>query len=386
MLNAIALFAREGCPSPQAKPGDLPESCSTTLRLKEHGGWFFQAKSPFWISSLQASDARFSVAASGAFCFFGRMENSRKQLRKVCRKIWLPGLAAALLALGMAACSQRKAESETDTFLPITDNLGREIRVKYPPQRIISLAPSVTEMLFALGLNDQIVGVTSYCDFPEEAKQKEKLGDTLNPNLERLIALKPDLVVITTASQLERLSKQLSDQNIPVYVVDPKTVRDVAASIASLGLATDMASQGRKLQTEMLKRIDAVEARVESLPKPKVLYVLQAAPLITVGRSTFITDLIRLAGGESITDDLETAYPQLSRETAIARAPQVLIAPASHGTELVKEEDLRKDFAVTPAIKTNRIVRINPDWADRPGPRIVDGLEQLAEGLHPTKK
>lgn len=298
----------------------------------------------------------------------------------------LTGLAAVLLALGMAACSQRKAESETDTFLPITDNLGREIRVKYPPQRIISLAPSVTEMLFALGLNDQIVGVTSYCDFPEEAKKKEKVGDTLNPNLERLIALKPDLVVITTASQLERLSKQLSDQNIPVYVVDPKTVRDVAKAIASLGLATDMASEGRKLQTEMLKRIDAVEERVKNLPKPKALYVLQAAPLITVGRNTFITDLIRLAGGESITDDLETAYPQLSRETAIARAPQVLIAPASHGTELVKEEDLQRDFAVTPALKTNRIVRINPDWADRPGPRIVDGLEQLAEGLHPTKK
>lgn len=290
-----------------------------------------------------------------------------------------------MLVLGMAACSQRKPESEAKNFLLITDNLGRQIRIQPRPQRIISLAPSVTEMLFALGLNDQIVGVTSYCDFPEEAKTKEKVGDTLNPNLERLIALKPDLVVITTASQLERLSKQLSDQNIPVYVVDPKTVRDVAVAIEALGTATGKTEEGRKLQAEILDRINVVESRVAGLPKPKVLYVLQAAPLITVGRNTFITDLIRLAGGESITGDLETNYPQLSRETAIARAPEVIIAPSSHGTELVKEEDLRKDFAVTPALKTNRIVRINPDWADRPGPRIVDGLEQLAAGLHPKK-
>lgn len=310
------------------------------------------------------------------------METPQKQIWK----IWLVGLAAALLVSGMVACSQRKSESDTTGFLPITDNLGREIRIKYPPQRIISLAPSVTEMLFALGLNDQIVGVTSYCDFPEEAKKKEKVGDTLNPNLERLIALKPDLVVITTASQLERLSRQLSEQKIPVYVVDPKTVRDVAAAIELLGLATGTAAQGKKIESEMLKRIDAVEARVGNLPKPKALYVLQAAPLITVGRNTFITDLIRLAGGESISGDQEADYPQLSRETAIARAPQFIVAPASHGTELVKEEDLRRDFAATPALKANRIVRINPDWADRPGPRIVDALEQLAEGLHPTKK
>ena len=283
----------------------------------------------------------------------GRMETPRKQIWK----LWLLGFAAAIFSLGMAACAQRKPESDAANVRLITDNLGRQINVPYPPQRIISLAPSVTEMLFALGLNDQIVGVTSYCDFPEEAKTKEKVGDTLNPNLERLIALKPDLVVITTASQLERLSKQLSQQNIPVYVVDPKTVRDVAASIEALGTATGKIEEGKKLQAEMMARINAVESRVGELPKPKVLYVLQAAPLITVGRNTFITDLIRLAGGESITGDLETNYPQLSRETAIARAPEVIIAPASHGTELVKEEDLRKDFAITPALKTNRIVR-----------------------------
>ncbi|MBS1790018.1 MAG: ABC transporter substrate-binding protein [Acidobacteria bacterium] len=310
------------------------------------------------------------------------MNKSRQQTKNR----WLFGLVLALMIFGFAACSTRKPEPDIANFHIVVDGLRREVRIQSPPKRIISLAPSVTEMLFGLGLGNRIVGVTSYCDFPEEARQKEKVGDTLNPNLERIIALKPDLIVITTASQLERLTQQLSNQNIPVYVVNPQTVRGIADSIFELGKATGATAQGEKLRDEMLRHINAVETRVSTLPKPKVLYVLQAAPLITAGRNTFITDLIRLAGGKSISADEPTDYPQLSRETAIARAPDVIVAPASHGTELVKESDLQRDFAVTPALKANRIVRVNPDWVDRPGPRIVDGLEQLAEGLHPTKQ
>lgn len=317
-----------------------------------------------------------------AFLLSGRMNKFRQQTKKH----WLVGLVLALMGVGLPACSTRAPQPEGANFHTVVDGLGREIRIQAPPKRIISLAPSVTEMLFALGLGNQVVGVTSYCDFPEQAKLKEKVGDTLNPNLERLIALKPDLVVITTASQLERLTQQLHNQNIPVYVVNPQTVRGIADSIFELGTATGASVQGENLRDEMLRRINAVETRGKDLPKPKVLYVLQAAPLITAGRNTFITDLIRLAGGESISADEPTDYPQLSRETAIARAPEVIVAPASHGTELVKESDLRRDFAVTPALKANRIVRVNPDWVDRPGPRIVYGLEQLAEGLHPTKQ
>ncbi|MGH9850381.1 MAG: ABC transporter substrate-binding protein, partial [Blastocatellia bacterium] len=112
---------------------------------------------------------------------------------------------------------------------------------------------------------------------------------------------------------------------------------------------------------------------------------LQTGPLITAGRNTFINDLIILAGGRSISGDETFDYPQFSRETVVARAPEVIIAPASHGTELVKESDLRRDFPTTPAIRSNRIVWVNPDLVDRPGPRIVEGLERLAEGLHPQK-
>ena len=304
---------------------------------------------------------------------------------KQTNKRWLMRLAAPMLLLLLAACFQSKPAVQVPAARAFTDELGREVKIAFPPQRIISLAPSVTETLFALGLGDKVVGVTAYCDFPEAAKAKEKVGDTLNPNPERLIALKPDLIVITTSSQLEKLARQLGELNIPVYVTNPRSVAEVVASIRKLGEATGATAEAEKIAAQMQTRISEVETRVAALPKPRVLYVLQTAPLITAGRNTFINDLIRLAGGESVTGNEPADYPQLSRETAIARAPEIIVAPSSHGTELVKETDLRRDFAATPAIKANRIVWVNPDLVDRPGPRIVDGLKQLAEGLHPAK-
>jgi iron complex transport system substrate-binding protein len=126
--------------------------------------------------------------------------------------------------------------------------------------------------------------------------------------------------------------------------------------------------------------------RVSGLGRPRVLYVLQTGPLITAGRNTFINDLINIAGGQSISGDQTADYPQFSRETVVARAPEVIVAPSIHGAELVKESDLRRDFATTPAIRSNRIVWVTPDLVDRPGPRIVEGLEQLAKGLHPPER
>lgn len=292
-------------------------------------------------------------------------------------------LIVVLLAPICHGCRFNPAKSETNDLRTFTDGLGRKISIKPNPQRIISLAPSVTEILFALGLGDRIAGVTSYCDFPEEARSKEKIGDTLHPNLERIIALKPDLVIISTASQLEELMRRLDQLGVPVYVTNPRTVGETVASIQNIGEATGAGSRGAEIAADLRQRIDAVEMRIKGLPKPRVLYLLQTDPLITAGRNTFINDLIKLAGGESISRDEAADYPQFSRETVIARAPEVIVAPTSHGQDFVREEDLRRDFSATPAVRTNRIIKVNSDWVDRPGPRIVDGLEQLARGLHP---
>jgi iron complex transport system substrate-binding protein len=288
-----------------------------------------------------------------------------------------------------AGCSGAQPGNETNSVAAnrrsFTDGIGRTVAIAPNPQRIISLAPNVTEIFFALDLEDRVAGVTAYCDFPEAAKTKEKIGDTLNPNLERIIALKPDLVVVSTASQLENLTRKLDQLAIPIYVTNPRSVREVVVSIRNLGEVTGSVDRAREVADEMERRISAVEGRVRDLPKPLALYVLQTGPLITAGRNTFINDLILLAGGRSISGDETFDYPQFSRETVVARAPEVIVAPSSHGTELVKESDLRRDFPTTPAIRSNRIVWVNPDLVDRPGPRIVEGLERLAEGLHPQK-
>lgn len=289
-----------------------------------------------------------------------------------------------LLTLLSASChSSKPIQVPAGTF--VFDELKRSVILAHPPQRLISLAPNVTELLFALGLGDRVVGVTSYCDYPPEAKTKEKVGDTLQPNLERLIALKPDLVVVTTASQVERLAQQLDQLGIPLYVTNPRTVRDVPASIRHLGIATGTSATAETLAASLEQRIEQVERRVSTQPKPRVLFVLQLTPLITAGRNTFLNDLITRAGGVSISGEESADYPQFSREAAIARAPEIITAPAFHGAGAISETALEQAFPTTPAVRNHRLVQINPDLTSRPGPRLVDGLEQLAQALHPEK-
>ncbi len=294
--------------------------------------------------------------------------------RRIVRLLW------TVLCL-CVACTPPKNPTPA-SHRTVTDEIGRQVAVKSQPQRIISLAPSITEILFALKLDERVVGVTSYCDFPAAAQAKEKVGDTLKPNLERLIALRPDLVLISTASQLEKITQQLDQLGIPVFVTNPKSVAGVLTSIRKIGELTDTTPRAEGLAAEMEARITAVQHEVTAATAPRVLYILQLSPLITAGKDTFINDLITQAGGRSISGEEAADYPQFSRETALARAPEVIIVPESHGTELVNVEAVRQAFATTPAIKNNRVVRINPDLIDRPGPRIVEGLEALRAGIH----
>ncbi len=297
------------------------------------------------------------------------------------------GLLCIALLLASLNCRQSAPHANSQARHVFTDELNRPVAVVENPQRLISLAPNVTEMLFALGLDERIVGVTSYCDFPAAARTKTKLGTTTQPALEQLIVLKPDLVVVSTASQLERLTRQLEQLDIPLYVTDPRTVRDVVVSLRHLGEVTGANVAAQTLAAQLTTRINQAEGRVAKRlalqPKPRVLFVLQLSPLITAGPNTFIHNLITLAGGTSISGDAASDYPQFSRETVVTRAPEVIIAPALHGTSEISDAALRAAFASTPAVRQQRIVRINPDLTSRPGPRLVDALEQLAEALHP---
>lgn len=287
---------------------------------------------------------------------------------------WRLAVAGACLALGLVAgaCSTR---SSTDGR-QVTDELGRSIVLAREPRRIVSLAPSITETLFALGLGDRVVGVTSFCDYPPQAAQIEKVGDTLRPSLEKIAALRPDLVIISTSSQLEGLFRKLDELGIPVYVSNPRSLDGILSSIERVGQVAGAAENARRLTSEMRARIQAVRARVAGRARPRVLLILGTQPLITAGANTFVNDLIWEAGGVSISSGEKEDYPQFSLEAALARRPEVIFLQAGR-------EQLPERLKQTPAFASGRVFHIDDALILRPGPRIVEGLEQMAAKIHP---
>ena len=298
---------------------------------------------------------------------------SLTRLRRPERPVLL-FLTLAALVVSASSCSSKNTSPASARI--ITDELSRSVQVPAHPQRIVSLAPSITEILFALGAGDRVAGVTSYCDYPPEARQKPPVGDTLKPSVEKIVALKADLVIISTASQVEASFRKLEELGIPVYVTNSRSLDEVIASIDKLGELIDARDRAHQLSKELRSRIAAVEARVDRAYRPSILVILGTEPLITAGRGSFINDLINRAGGRSISAEADADYPQYSIETVIARRPEIILLQAG-GNGLTPR--LRE----TPAARSNRVYHIDDDLLLRPGPRIIDGLEQLAVKVHP---
>ncbi len=281
--------------------------------------------------------------------------------------------------------NQTQTNTEVSNYQTITDEIGRKVKVVKTPQRIISLAPSITEILFSLGLGSKVVGVTSYCNYPKEAANIAKVSDTLHPNLEMIISLKPDLVLVSTASQLEQFTAKLSEVGIPVFVIKSQSVIGVINSIELVGQVTNSVEQATKLTDSLKARLEKVIQENNSKSRPKIFFIVGTEPLITAGRNAFITDLINLAGGTSISADVETEWPAYSIETVIARSPDIILSPGSHVDGESSNTALPKGLAATPAVKKQQTYQIDGDLILRPGPRIIDGLEQMSKIFHPEK-
>ncbi len=267
--------------------------------------------------------------------------------------------------------------------LTLVDQTGRSLTLPAPPRRIVSLVPSVTEVLFAIGAEALLVGVTDFCDYPPEAKGKAHVGDMLSPNLETLVTLKPDLVVATRSGNREETFDQLKRLGIPVYLVDPITVDDVLRLVADLGELTGHRERAAAVAKDLERRIAAVRETVARHPQPRVLYVLWPQPLIVPGKGALVTELIGLAGGASVTADQGQGYPRMSLEAAVGRAPEVIIL-ARHGSRsgpAAREQWARLESM--PAIKSGRLYMADGDLMHRYGPRVVVGLEALARMIHP---
>jgi iron complex transport system substrate-binding protein len=268
--------------------------------------------------------------------------------------------------------------------LTVVDQTGHPVTLPAAPRRIVSLVPGVTEILFAIGAQDSLVGVTDFCDYPPEARRKTHVGDMLAPNLETLVNLKSDLVVATRSGNREETFDQLKRLGLPVYLVDePPSLTEVLRLVGGLGELTGRRAAAATVTAGLERRVAAVRERVAGRPRPRVLYVLWPEPLIVPGRGSLVSELIASAGGESVTADQGLGYPRMSLEAAVGRSPEVIIlARHGAGTGPAAREQWQR-LESLPAIRSGRLYAADGDLLHRYGPRVVDGLELLARLIHP---
>lgn len=301
----------------------------------------------------------------------------------------IAGITIVLLIAVAPGCTskvKRQEEVKLTKDFPVTisDDAGRKVTIEKEPRRIVSLAPSNTEILFVLGLDNQVVGVDDYSDYPPAAKEKEKIGGFSTPNIEKIVSLKPDLVLATGGVQKSAVSR-LEELNVNVFILDSKTVVDAIEAVRKVGVITQKASQAEKVSKQMEKVVEQVKSKTKKLKneeKPKVFYELYKEPLMSAGAGTFIDDMIRLCGGKNIAAAAQGEYPQFSVETLLKEDPDVYLA-ASGSMSNPGEIRSRPGFENLKVVKEGRVFIIEENLVNRPGPRIVIGLKKIAEAIHP---
>lgn len=266
----------------------------------------------------------------------------------------------------------------------LRDQAGRLVKLPAYVQRIVSLAPSTTETLFALGVGDRVVGVTSVCNYPPEAKQRPKVGD-FRQSVERILSLDPDLVVAVADLQSD-IVRQLDRTGAPLLVIDPYTFDDLYTAIRLVGKATGAQKQAESLVRGIQEARNSVRQAAARLPeaqKPKVFIEIGDQPLRTAGPNTFVSQIVEDAGGRNIGADVRSDWGTFSHEALIARNPDVIITTISGDVDDILHRDGWRTIA---AVKTGRVYAVNPDLVVRPGPRLKEGLETVFEVLHPGEK
>ncbi|MCU1318279.1 MAG: hypothetical protein JWN63_3601 [Candidatus Acidoferrum typicum] len=296
--------------------------------------------------------------------------------------------AAIAALLSCAALSPAQSappvSSASAAFREVTDEVGRTVRVPQPVRRIVSLAPSLTETLYALGLQDFLVGDTDYCDYPADARKKTKVGGAINPSLEQIVALHPDLVLVTKGLNRLETVHSLDGLGISSYATDPHTVEEIITSSKKLSDVLGVPEAGASVAGEMQRRLADLQQRVGALAAKRVLFVVWTQPLISVGKDTFIADALRRAGAVSIVES-EQNWPQVSLEEVARLQPEFLVFADSHSDSASPAVEMLATlpgWSILDAVNNRRFAVIS-DAVNRPAPRIVTAIEDLAKQLHP---
>ena len=269
----------------------------------------------------------------------------------------------------------------------IIDDWGRQVHLDSVPTRIISHVPSITETIFALGLGDKLVADSDYCDYPEAAKTKPKIGGYFTPNIEEIIAMKPDFVL--TDGYAPELITKLDSLGIPIAVIDPKDINGVLKDIELLGNITGSQKKAAEIISDFEKRVYSVMYKVAPLCYlPSVFYVFDATDTTkpwTAGRGSFVNSLISMAGGHNVASGASDPWIQFNMEELVNSDPEIILVDSSHGSAAISPAQIEQlpGWRDLRAVKENHIYIIDGDLVNRSGPRIVEGLEEMAKILHP---
>jgi iron complex transport system substrate-binding protein len=303
-------------------------------------------------------------------------------------------LSILLILSALAGCNQNKNDivkepekqelsQNTENYpLEVEDDFGNKVAIEKAPEKIISLAPSHTEILFSLGLDSKIAGVTTYCDYPEEAKAKEIVGDYTAINLEKIIEINPDLVLIYGPGD-EESNNRLKEAGITILGFMPESIDQVIDTIKKIGKITGKAEEAKEVTDKMIEKRDSIVEKVKDKDKVKVFYEIWHDPLMVAGPGSFMDELMTVAGGDNIAKDAEGQYPQFDIEQLIERNPEVYLTSKDSEEKTVESIKARPGYEDITAIKEGNIYILDPNIVSRPGPRIVEALELVAKAIHP---
>lgn len=266
----------------------------------------------------------------------------------------------------------------------ITDQLGRHVTVPDKPQRVVSLAPSITEIVFALDQGHRLQGVTTYSDFPPEAAKLPKVGSYVHLDLEKIVALKPDLCIAIKDGNPRVIAQRLESLKIPVYAVDPNNLETIMKTVLEIGTLLNAKGRANQLVQNMDLRIQKVKSLVaKATHRPRVFFQIGVTPIVSVGTRTFIHELIVKAGGTNLAAG-PIPYPRFSREKVLALSPEIIIITSMARSAIFEKVKAEwEKWPNMPAVRNRRIFVEDSNFFDRPTPRLVDGLELLTRLIHP---
>jgi iron complex transport system substrate-binding protein len=298
----------------------------------------------------------------------------------------IAGAIAILLASAVPSRAQSASPvaPASPSYREVADETGRTVRIPQPLHRIVSLAPSLTETVYALGLQDSLVGDTDYCDYPAAAQKKTKVGGGINPSLEIIASLHPDLVLVTKSFNRLETVNSLASLGISSYATDPHTIDEIISSSKKLSDVLGAPDAGASIEKDMQRRLADLQKRLASLSPKRVLFVVWTQPLISIGKDTFIADALRRAGAVSIVDS-DQSWPQVSLEEVAHLQPDFLIFADSHSVSVTSSVEMLATlpgWSIVDAVANRRFAVIS-DAVNRPAPRIISAIEDLARQLHP---